>query len=202
MTETPSSPLSPADGQTPRRAGQRKIFVLMSIGVVVAAVVTSYVFGRPFWTGEPAEATGGGPPPTGFAPTEATDGASPLMLADIPPGQEVCSRLTSAKADGVLGTTVTPDGPCGLNGEDGVQLTVEPLDLAHLDAFVAEAESWDDAPEVVQEPWTALFFVDGERSALLIDGGDRSLVLRLVDRGRDRSEHLAALLGIAGVILS
>lgn len=181
------------------RGQPRRRWLALGAGVVLCLAATSWVTGVPFWTSEPVEVVGGGPPPSDVAPpaTDATT-TTPLVRADVPATDDLCGRLTPERVAGALGADVTLTGPCMLSTTSGgASVTLEIVEGAFEQAFVTEAERWPQVPEVVADPWSALFFIDADRSALLVDGGDRAMIVRLTDASRDRAGHLNALTALA-----
>lgn len=182
---------------TSLRDHPRRLQLTVAAAVLLGLVVTSWVTGVPFWTSDPVEVVGGGPPAADLAPPPI-DGTKPLVRADVPATDDACRHLTAERVSAVLGAEVTQTGPCVLaSASGGVTVMVETVSGAFEQAFVTEAEGWPQLPQVVSDPWSALFFIDAERSALLVDGGEHALVVRLTDATRDHSDHLDALTDLA-----
>lgn len=177
---------------SPRRGA-----AVVAIAVALAALM-AYVTGEPFGTPEPIEVVGGGPPDGIAPPVQDAEAIERPTIADDP-----CADLGDEQVSATVGVEMRSTGACVWTSTSGdALLTIETPSDPYQSTFADEANDWSQVPEVVSDPFPGLFFLDAERSALLIDGADSPLILRLVDVTRDRAEHLEALTELATAVLT
>jgi hypothetical protein len=185
---------------TPELSSRRRRFltprwIALGVGAVVLLLGFAYWIG---WIGSPGAVAlddGAGPPPTEVAPPfpDAKDG-TPIRRLELADG-EACAVLDEGDMEAVYRATFTAaptENGCTYTAND-VQVDVELMDVAHRDAYSVEAEGWPGYAEVVYEPYYALFMLDAERSALIVDAGDRAMILRARAARLDRLGHLERL---------
>jgi len=170
-------------------------WIAPGVGVVLLLLGFAYWIG---WIGGPGAIAlddGAGPPPAEVVPPfdDATD-ATPIRRLELPDA-EACVIVDEGEVEAVYRadfTVTLGDGGCSY-ASAGAQVQVEIIDAAYPGAYASEAESWPGYAEVVYEPFYGLFMLDAERSALIVDAGTRTLVLRARDDRLDRIEHLERL---------
>lgn len=179
-------------------AGRR---LLLIAGAVLLLVLVVGSFVPRLLAEPPAEDLGAGPPDSSVVPPLEEDTFAPLALVSMPSGP-ACAWLSdeelSAAAGGPLSSSATPGG-CTWSGV-GLEVELSTLEQPITLAIVEFAEDWPDYPEVVAEPANGLFFMDGDRAALLLDAGTSTVVVQNTEAGADRLTHWERLVSIAELL--
>lgn len=173
--------------------------VQLVLGVIVLLLVASWFL--PAMLADATVEEAGGPPDPSVVPPFEEDTFAPLLLLSMPTGP-ACSWITDEELATAAGESLSSsDGAegCTWSG-DGLRVELSTVDDPMTLAVVDFAEDWPEYPEVVAEPANGLFFVDGDRAALLLDAGSSTVVVQVTDAGAGRLEHRDRLVAIAELL--